>query len=340
MLSIVSMFPMLHLGKLHLSLHEQLHPLDLEISDEFHALLLQKHELLEFRTLDPLVDLAKLENGSCELLEGAAVVDVAVEVVVVVVVVADVVQELLLLERIALAVAGHVEAVGVAIGRVGGLIGFGRGRVRGHGHVEVLVVAINSDWGHHGHVGGLVGWALKGLGARGRDNGQGFRLLMMMLVFAGGSYELVELVKEGPFAVSAIAENPGFLKLVFLFERVEPVLALDIGFGGLAAILAATNRVSHVLPVLLLQVAPVELHVAGSPGFDQGIRGALAPAIVAPVAVPMATTVARRRGHEGLGDAIGCRGGYRYRNAYASHPITAGCRGRCLARGRHCNVQR
>jgi len=40
---------------------------------------------------------------------------------------------------------------------------------------------------------------------------------MMMLVFPGGSYELVQLVKKGPFTVPAIVENPGFLKLVFLF---------------------------------------------------------------------------------------------------------------------------
>lgn len=131
MLSIVSVLAMLHLGELHLGLHEQLHPLDLKISDEFHALLLQKHELLELRTLDPLVDLTELQNGSRELLEGATVVDV----VNVVVIVADIVQELLLLKRIALPVAGHVEAIGVAIGRVGGLVGFGRGRVRGHSHV-------------------------------------------------------------------------------------------------------------------------------------------------------------------------------------------------------------
>jgi len=161
MLSIVSVLPMLHLGELHLCLHEQMHSLDLDISDEFHALLLEKHELLEFRTLDPLVDLAELENGSSELLEGAA----AIVIVDVVVVVADVVQEFLLLERIALAVAGHVQAVRVAISRVRGLVGFGRGRVRGHGHVEVLVVAVNGNWRHHGHVRGLVGWPLKGLGA-------------------------------------------------------------------------------------------------------------------------------------------------------------------------------
>lgn len=164
MLSIVSVLSMLHLGELHLGLHEQLHPLDLEIFDEFHALLLQQHELLEFRTLDPLVDLAELQNGSRELLEGA-IVDVVNVVVIVVIVVADVVQELLLLKRIALAVAGHVEAIGVAIGRVGGLVGFGRGRIRGHCHVEVLMVAVNGDWGYHGHVGGLIGWALKGFGA-------------------------------------------------------------------------------------------------------------------------------------------------------------------------------
>lgn len=98
MLSIVSVLPMLHLGELHLCLHEKMHPLDLDISDEFHALLLEKHELLEFRTLDPLVDLAELENGSSELLEGAA----AIVIVDVVIVVADVVQELLLLERMLL----------------------------------------------------------------------------------------------------------------------------------------------------------------------------------------------------------------------------------------------
>lgn len=165
---------------------------------------------------------------------------------------------------------------------------------------------------------------------------------MMMLVFAGGSYELVELVKEGPFAISAIVKNPGFLKLVFFLQRVEPILALNIGFASLAAILAAANRISHVFPVLLLEIAPIELHIACSPGFDQGIRGALAPAIIAPVPVPMATTatVARDGSHEGLSDAIGYWGSYRYRNAYTSHPITGGCRGGYLARGRRCNVRR
>lgn len=163
---------------------------------------------------------------------------------------------------------------------------------------------------------------------------------MMMLVFAGGPYELVELVKEGPFAVSATVENPGFLKFIFLLQRVEPVLALDIGLGSLAAILAAANRVSHVFPVLLFEIAPVELHIAGSPSFDQGIRGAFAPAVVAPVPVPVATTVARSGGHKGLGNAISYWGGYGYRNAYASHPITGGCRGGYLARGRPCDVRR
>ena len=65
------MFSVLHFGNLDLRLHEELHPLHLQVPHELHALLLQFHHLLLFLLLDPVIDLPKLHNRLRQFPHGA-----------------------------------------------------------------------------------------------------------------------------------------------------------------------------------------------------------------------------------------------------------------------------
>lgn len=97
-----------------------------------------------------------------------------------------------------------------------------------------------------------------------------------------GSYEVVKLDVEGPSGGSndGAVRDPRLLELVLLFQGVESVLALDIGFAKLETGGARIDGFRNLAPVLLLEVSPVQVEVALAPGIDQCIGGALAPAVL------------------------------------------------------------
>jgi hypothetical protein len=51
------MFSMLHFGNLNLRMHEELHPLHLQVPCKCHAMLPQFHHLLLLGALNPIIDL-------------------------------------------------------------------------------------------------------------------------------------------------------------------------------------------------------------------------------------------------------------------------------------------
>lgn len=91
----------------------------------------------------------------------------------------------------------------------------------------------------------------------------------------------------------------GLLDLVLLLEGVDPVLALNVGLGRLEAVFTGVDGVGNVLPVLLTEVAAVELDVTPAPGVDQSLGGTVAPTVVS-AAVVGATRVGSGHGWDGL----------------------------------------
>lgn len=95
---------------------------------------------------------------------------------------------------------------------------------------------------------------------------------------------MLEAVVEGPFGRRRL----GFLELVLLLESIDAVLALDVGAAGLEAVLAGVDCVGNFLPVLLAEIAAVQQEVTVSPGFDQSLGSAFAPAVLSAAATSAA----------------------------------------------------
>lgn len=111
MFGVIPLLSMFHLGKLELRLYEELHSLNLHLPHEFHPLLLQIDEVLQLGSLDPLINFPELNNSPRELLKRVRVF-----------------RKPALLKALA-AIDGHVDAVVVAVSRIGGFIGLGGGRI-------------------------------------------------------------------------------------------------------------------------------------------------------------------------------------------------------------------
>lgn len=106
-----------------------------------------------------------------------------------------------------------------------------------------------------------------------------------LLRFLGGSDEFVQSLKESPLAWTSTGNDLALLELILLLEGVQAILALHVGFGHLGAIGASINAVSYVLPVLLFEIAAIKLQITVTPGMNKRESSALAPAIVAGMAV-------------------------------------------------------
>jgi len=76
--------------------------------------------------------------------------------------------------------------------------------------------------------------------------------------------------------------NPSLLDLVLLLNGVDAILALDVCAVRLLGVaMERVDGVGDVLPVLLAEVAAVELEVASAPGVHERGRGLLGPAVLA-----------------------------------------------------------
>lgn len=88
---------------------------------------------------------------------------------------------------------------------------------------------------------------------------------------------MIEAGVETPFGGNG---QLGLLELVLLLDSIDAVLALDVGAAGLDAVGPGVDGVGDFHPVFLTEVAAVELQVTVPPGFDQGLGGAFAPAVL------------------------------------------------------------
>jgi hypothetical protein len=83
-------------------------------------------------------------------------------------------------------------------------------------------------------------------------------------VLVDGGEEVVEAVEEGPGRVVL-----GHLHLVLLLERVDAILALDVGLGRLGVSVAGGDDLGDLLPLRVAEAAAAERDEALPPGVDQ-----------------------------------------------------------------------
>ena len=77
----------------------------------------------------------------------------------------------------------------------------------------------------------------------------------MLFIDGGvGADEGMDAAKKRPFRRRWL----GSFQLVFFLQRVNPILALDVGFPRLIAVLTGVNGVSDFLPVLLTEVTSIK----------------------------------------------------------------------------------
>ena len=111
------------------------------------------------------------------------------------------------------------------------------------------------------------------------DGQRGARRGRLLAAGERGPDEEVELAVEGPGRRPAARA----LGLVLLLERVDAVLALDVGARRAAARRgprAGVDGVGDLPPLRLAEAPAVEIEVARAPGVDERGRLALAPAIL------------------------------------------------------------
>lgn len=86
----------------------------------------------------------------------------------------------------------------------------------------------------------------------------------------------------------------GFLDLETLLKSIDAILALDIGAVLLLGVsVEGVDGVGDFLPVLLTEVAAVEMDEMGAPSMDEGVGGFFGPAVFS-----------RREGGRGAGGGV------------------------------------
>jgi len=76
--------------------------------------------------------------------------------------------------------------------------------------------------------------------------------------------------------------NPSLLDLVLLLYGIDAVLALDVCAVRLLGVtVERVDSIRDILPILLAEVAAVELEVASAPGVNKSRRRLLGPAVLA-----------------------------------------------------------
>jgi hypothetical protein len=237
---------------------EELHALRLQLLREVHALALHLGGLLQLRGLHALIRLAEAPYRMRQLPEPARAVVAAATVG-----------------------ARFVRPLPLPVHRrrkrqqrreaVGGLRGHRRLRRRrpplGRGHQRRAAALREAHPQRRGHLAAVVR-VVPSAAAAARAG----------LVAVCGREEKIETVEELPGG-----DRLGPLDLVLL-ERVDAVLALDIGPGPLGVAVTGGDGVGDLLPLRVPEAAAAQRDEPLTPGVDERGGGAVAPGVLPPAA--------------------------------------------------------
>ena len=272
----------LRLRELHLRVEEELHALRLQLLREVHAPTLHLGGLLQLGSLHALVRLAEAPYRLRQLPKPLRAVIAAAATVVG----APFVRPLPL--------PVHCRKGRHRREAVGGLGGhrrlrrrrppLGRGACRGHQRRAAALREAHPQRPRHlaAAVGVVPSAAAVAAGAG--------------LVAVGGREEEIEAVEELP-----AGDWLGPLDLVLLLERVDAVLALDIGLGRLGVAVTGGDGVGDLLPLRVAEAAAAERDEALAPGVDERGGGAVAPGVLPPAAPAPASAPAAAAAAGGAG---------------------------------------